>query len=55
LNKTPKYGNDDDYADDIMKLVFDAFYEEVNGRKIPKAEFTGLICSPQPVIFILVQ
>jgi trans-4-hydroxy-L-proline dehydratase len=21
LNKTPKYGNDDDYADDIMKKV----------------------------------
>ncbi len=36
LNKTPKYGNDDDYADDIMKLVFDAFYEEVNGRKNTK-------------------
>ena len=25
------------------------------GEKIPKAEFTGLICSPQPVIFILVR
>jgi len=36
LNKTPKYGNDDDYADDIMKLIFNAFYEEVNGRKNTK-------------------
>lgn len=36
LNKTPKYGNDDDYADGIMKLVFNAFYEEVNGRKNTK-------------------
>ena len=36
LNKTPKYGNDDDYADDIMKLVFNAFYEEVSGRKNTK-------------------
>jgi formate C-acetyltransferase len=36
LNKTPKYGNDDDYADDIMKLVFNAFYQEVNGRKNTK-------------------
>jgi formate C-acetyltransferase len=36
LNKTPRYGNDDDYADDIMKLVFNAFYEEVNGRKNTK-------------------
>ena len=36
LNKTSKYGNDNDYADDIMKLVFNAFYEEVNGRKNTK-------------------
>lgn len=36
LNKTPRYGNDDDYADDIMRLVFNAFYEEVNGRKNTK-------------------
>lgn len=33
LNKTPKYGNDNDYADDIMKMCFDAYYNEVNGRK----------------------
>lgn len=32
LNRTPKYGNDDDYADDIMKEAFDAYYNEVNGR-----------------------
>ncbi len=36
LNKTPKYGNDDDYADDIMKSVFEAFYQEVDGRKNTK-------------------
>ena len=35
-NKTPKYGNDDDYADDILKSVFDAFYDEINGRKNTK-------------------
>ncbi|SHK07442.1 formate C-acetyltransferase [Hathewaya proteolytica DSM 3090] len=34
-NKTPKYGNDDDYADDIMKEVFDAYYDSVNGRLAP--------------------
>ena len=34
-NKTPKYGNDDDYADDLMKDTFDAFYNEVTGRKSP--------------------
>lgn len=32
-NKTPKYGNDDDYADDIMREIFDAYYNEVDGRK----------------------
>ena len=32
LNKTPKYGNDDDYADDIMKKIFEAYYEAINGR-----------------------
>jgi formate C-acetyltransferase len=31
-NKTPKYGNDDAYADRILAQVFDAFYDEVNGR-----------------------
>ncbi|MDZ7288667.1 MAG: glycyl radical protein [candidate division KSB1 bacterium] len=36
LNRTPKYGNDDDYADNIMRAVFEAFYNEVNGRKNTK-------------------
>ncbi len=36
MNSTPKYGNDDDYADDIMKELFDAYYSEVNGRKTVK-------------------
>ena len=31
-NKSPKYGNDDDYADGILSDVFNAFYDEVNGR-----------------------
>jgi len=35
-NKTPKFGNDDDYADDILKSVFDLFYDEVSGRKNTK-------------------
>lgn len=33
INKTPKYGNDDDYADDIMKKCFEAYYNEMSGRK----------------------
>jgi len=36
LNKTPKYGNDDDYADSILTDLFNAFYDEVNGRKNTK-------------------
>jgi trans-4-hydroxy-L-proline dehydratase len=36
LNKTPKYGNDDEYADNIMNEIFDIYYNEVNGRKTVK-------------------
>ena len=32
LNKTHKYGNDDDYADQIMVRAFDALVEEIDGR-----------------------
>jgi formate C-acetyltransferase len=36
LNKTPKYGNDDDYADEVMQQVFDAYFEAVDGRPSTK-------------------
>ena len=32
MNKTPHFGNDQDYADEIMVDIFNAFYQEVNGR-----------------------
>ena len=32
VNRTHKYGNDDDYADDLMLAVFNACFEEVDGR-----------------------
>ena len=32
LNETPKYGNDDDRADDITRRVFECYYDAVNGR-----------------------
>jgi pyruvate formate-lyase/glycerol dehydratase family glycyl radical enzyme len=32
LNKTPKYGNDEVYADDIMKTIFEAYFDAVDGR-----------------------
>lgn len=31
-NRTPKYGNDDDYADAIMTQVFNTYHDEVTGR-----------------------
>ncbi len=36
LNKTPRYGNDNDYADDIMARVFTTFHRTVDGRKNTK-------------------
>jgi trans-4-hydroxy-L-proline dehydratase len=36
LNKTPRYGNDDDRADNLMRAVFEAYYQEVNGRPNPR-------------------
>ncbi len=36
LNKTPKFGNDDDYADGLMRRVFDAYFEAVDGRPTPR-------------------
>jgi pyruvate formate-lyase/glycerol dehydratase family glycyl radical enzyme len=32
LNKTPKYGNDDDYADNIMRQVFETYYQAIDGK-----------------------
>ena len=32
LNRTPRYGNDDDYADDVMVEVFEAYFEAIDGR-----------------------
>ena len=39
LNKTPKYGNDDQYADEIMVSVFNAYYNLVNGRRNTKGGY----------------
>ena len=32
VNRTPKYGNDYDYADEIMRTIFEAYYEAIEGR-----------------------
>ncbi len=32
LNKSPRYGNDDDRADDIAEALFEAYFEVLDGR-----------------------
>jgi len=32
VNRSPKWGNDDDEADDLMRRVFDAYFDAVDGR-----------------------
>ncbi|MDR0796182.1 MAG: glycyl radical protein [Tannerella sp.] len=34
--ETPKYGNDDDRADDQLREVFEIYYGAVNGKKSPR-------------------
>ena len=36
LNKTPRYGNDDDRADELMRRAFEAFFRTVEGRPAPR-------------------
>ncbi len=49
VNKTPKYGNDDDYADDIMKRIFEAYYNVVNGRPNTKGGYYRINLLPTTV------
>ncbi|WP_323985062.1 trans-4-hydroxy-L-proline dehydratase [Fusibacter ferrireducens] len=39
-NQTPKYGNDDDYADDILREVVQSLQEVISGRITPKGAKT---------------
>jgi pyruvate formate-lyase/glycerol dehydratase family glycyl radical enzyme len=41
LNKTPRYGNDDDRADTLMQMAFEAYFKEVDGRPNTKG---GVYC-----------
>ena len=36
VNKTPKFGNDDDYADDVMRELFEVYFDAVDGRSNTK-------------------
>ena len=33
LHKTPRYGNDDDRADEVMRSIFEVYFNAVDGRK----------------------
>ncbi|MGM0216254.1 trans-4-hydroxy-L-proline dehydratase [Enterococcus sp. AZ109] len=39
-NETPKYGNDDDYADDLLKDVAESLQDVIAGRPTPKGSKT---------------
>lgn len=39
MDETPKYGNDDDYADDILKEVFEAYFNAIDGRPNTKGGY----------------
>ena len=39
LNNTPKYGNDDDYADDITRDVFEVYFQAVDGKPNARGGF----------------
>jgi trans-4-hydroxy-L-proline dehydratase len=39
LNRTPRYGNDDPYADRILKDIFEIYFNAVDGRKNTKGGF----------------
>jgi formate C-acetyltransferase len=36
LNRTPKYGNDDDQADLVMQRIFEIYFKAVDGRRNTK-------------------
>ena len=39
LNETPKYGNDNDYADEVLKTVFEIYFSAVDGRPNTKGGY----------------
>ena len=49
LNKSPKYGNDDDYADEITRSIFETYYETVSGRPNTKGGFYQINLLPTTV------
>jgi pyruvate formate-lyase/glycerol dehydratase family glycyl radical enzyme len=46
LNKSPKYGNDDDDADDLMVAVFNMYHDAVTGRKNTRGGYYAIDMLP---------
>ncbi|MEJ5170145.1 MAG: trans-4-hydroxy-L-proline dehydratase [Fimbriimonadales bacterium] len=46
VNRSPKYGNDDDEADDVMRLVFEAAFRCIDGRPNQRGGRYGLDLLP---------
>jgi len=38
VNKTPKYGNDDEYADSLTRRLFNSYFQAVDGRPNTRGE-----------------
>jgi len=49
IRDTPKYGNDEDYPDNIMKRIFDVYYTAVDGRPNTKGGFHRINLLPTTV------
>ena len=49
LNKTPRYGNDNDYADEIMRSIFEIYYDAVTGRPNTRGGFYQINLLPTTV------
>lgn len=46
LNRTPRYGNDDDNADGIMRRVFQSYHDTVTGRRNTRGGFYSIDMLP---------
>ncbi len=46
VNKSPKYGNDDDFADDLMVAVFGMYHDAVTGRKNTRGGYYAIDMLP---------
>jgi len=47
--ETPKYGNDDDYADNVTRVVFEIFFKAVDGRPNTKGGYHRINLLPTTV------